>query len=103
MLRQRLKPSCRSHLPWVGLYATQEALKKVYLAVDDVPQRGDNRAICGSSASQRTYVGPDGFRDRCGYTKKATPSAAAQDQQVAEQLWTATEQMTGVQYLYSHD
>lgn len=51
------------------------------------------------SAQANDYIGPDGFQEMRGYPKKVTPSIAAQDAQVAHQLWAVSEQMTGVKYL----
>ena len=45
MLNQRVEPGRLSQLPWVARFPAEEAIEKVYLAVDDVPQRRDNRAV----------------------------------------------------------
>ncbi len=68
-----------------------------------VSQKADMGALptlhAAVAAQANDFIGPDGFQEIRGYPKKATPSAAAQDAQIANQLWTVSEQMTGVSYL----
>jgi NAD(P)-dependent dehydrogenase (short-subunit alcohol dehydrogenase family) len=45
-----------------------------------------------------TYVGPDGRTERRGYPTLVGRSAAASDVELAKQLWTASEELTGVSY-----
>ncbi|MEA2293434.1 MAG: hypothetical protein QOE86_1073 [Solirubrobacteraceae bacterium] len=58
------------------------ALPTLYAATQDIP--GDS------------YVGPDGFQEGRGHPKLVGRSAAAQDAAVARELWTRSEQLTGV-------
>jgi NAD(P)-dependent dehydrogenase (short-subunit alcohol dehydrogenase family) len=58
------------------------ALPTLYAATQDLP--GDS------------YVGPDGFQEGRGHPKLVGRSAAAQDAAVARELWTRSEQLTGV-------
>ncbi|WP_375432163.1 oxidoreductase [uncultured Friedmanniella sp.] len=60
------------------------ALPTLYAAVTDLP---------GGS-----YVGPDGFAGMRGFPALVGRSAAATDADLARQLWTASEQLTGVCY-----
>lgn len=44
------------------------------------------------------YIGPDGIAEMWGNPTRVKRSAAAHDQTVAAQLWSVSEQMTGVHY-----
>jgi len=44
------------------------------------------------------YIGPEGFMGMRGYPHKARSSPDSYDLQVAERLWSVSEQMTGVRY-----
>ncbi|KWC42241.1 hypothetical protein WL51_03640 [Burkholderia ubonensis] len=48
------------------------------------------------------YIGPDGFLELRGYPTKVGRTAAARDEQVARQLWSLSEQFTGVHCLSDH-
>ena len=60
------------------------ALPTLYAATQDIP--GDS------------YVGPDGFQEGRGHPKLVGRSQAAQDATVARELWTSSEQLTGVPF-----
>ncbi|TDZ91292.1 Fatty acyl-CoA reductase [Mycobacteroides salmoniphilum] len=45
-----------------------------------------------------SYVGPDGFYEFSGYPTLVGRSAAASDLEVAEQLWAASERLTGTAF-----
>jgi hypothetical protein len=60
------------------------ALPSLFAATQDLP---------GAS-----YVGPDGFGEQRGYPTLVGRTAAASDVQMAKDLWTASEQLTGVSY-----
>ncbi len=45
-----------------------------------------------------SYVGPDGFMEMRGYPKVVRASKAANNADVARQLWAVSEQLTGVTY-----
>ncbi len=51
------------------------------------------------TAKANEYSGPTGFMGMRGFPAPVPRSAAANDAQVAEKLWTVSEQMTGVTYL----
>jgi NAD(P)-dependent dehydrogenase (short-subunit alcohol dehydrogenase family) len=44
------------------------------------------------------YIGPGGFMGMRGYPQKALSSSLSYDPQVSDQLWSISEQMTGVRY-----
>jgi NAD(P)-dependent dehydrogenase (short-subunit alcohol dehydrogenase family) len=60
------------------------ALPTQYAATQDLP---------GGS-----YVGPDGFQEQRGHPALASRSAAAKDAETAKQLWTLSEELTGVSF-----
>ena len=68
----------------VGQSAAMGALPTVYAVTQDLP---------GAS-----YVGPDGRRELRGYPTLVGRSAAASDLHLAERLWTASEELTGVRF-----
>lgn len=45
------------------------------------------------------YYGPGGFKELKGYPKKAKPRPEARDPVLAAQLWSLSEQLTGVRFL----
>lgn len=45
-----------------------------------------------------TYVGPDGFHEQRGHPTQVSRSAKANDADVAAQLWTRSEELTGVSF-----
>jgi NAD(P)-dependent dehydrogenase (short-subunit alcohol dehydrogenase family) len=44
------------------------------------------------------YVGPGGFMEQRGYPAKVTSNPASRDEEVARQLWSVSEQLTGVTF-----
>jgi NAD(P)-dependent dehydrogenase (short-subunit alcohol dehydrogenase family) len=68
----------------VGQSAAMGALPTVYAVTQDLP---------GAS-----YVGPDGRNEIRGYPTLVGRSAAASDLTVAERLWAASEELTGVRF-----
>jgi NAD(P)-dependent dehydrogenase (short-subunit alcohol dehydrogenase family) len=44
------------------------------------------------------YYGPDGFLQRTGYPKQLRSSRRSYDETLARQLWTVSEELTGVEY-----
>jgi NAD(P)-dependent dehydrogenase (short-subunit alcohol dehydrogenase family) len=61
---------------------TMGALPTLFAATQDLP--GD------------TFVGPDGFMEQRGHPTVVGRTKAAQDDDVARQLWTRSEELTGV-------
>jgi NAD(P)-dependent dehydrogenase (short-subunit alcohol dehydrogenase family) len=45
-----------------------------------------------------TFIGPDGLGEQRGYPTPVGPSRAALDVEVAEKLWSVSEELTGVRY-----
>ena len=45
------------------------------------------------------YVGPDGFGEQRGHPKLVSMTDSARDDAAANQLWTVSEELTGVRYL----
>ena len=68
----------------VGQSAAMGALPTAYAVTQDLP---------GAS-----YVGPDGRRELRGHPALVGRSAAASDPHLAERLWTASEELTGVRF-----
>jgi NAD(P)-dependent dehydrogenase (short-subunit alcohol dehydrogenase family) len=68
----------------VGQSAAMGALPTVYAVTQDLP---------GAS-----YVGPDGRNEIRGYPTLVGRSAAASDLNMAERLWTASEELTAVRF-----
>jgi NAD(P)-dependent dehydrogenase (short-subunit alcohol dehydrogenase family) len=68
----------------VAQSAAMGALPTAYAVTQDLPS--------GS------YVGPGGLRELRGYPRLVGRSAAASDVQMAGRLWTASEELTGVQF-----
>ncbi len=56
------------------------------------------RAALAPDAQPSDYYGPGGMMEMRGYPVKVSPSAAAQDQELARQLWQVSEELTGVRY-----
>lgn len=69
----------------VGQPADRAALPMLFAATDPAAEGG-------------RHYGPDGFKEMRGYPTEARSSRAAQDAQLAEALWRASEQLTGVSY-----
>jgi NAD(P)-dependent dehydrogenase (short-subunit alcohol dehydrogenase family) len=68
----------------VGQSAAMGALPTLYAVTQDLP---------GAS-----YVGPDGRNELRGYPTLVGRTAAASDLPMAERLWTASEELTGVRF-----
>ena len=68
----------------MGQSATQGAWPTLYAATEDLP---------GGS-----YVGPGGFAETRGLPKLVGRTAEASDPELAKQLWTASEELTGVRF-----
>lgn len=64
----------------------QGALPEIYAAVDPHIQGGD-------------YIGPSGMMEMRGQPAKVQSSALSRDPEVAKQLWSASEELTGVKFL----
>jgi hypothetical protein len=60
------------------------ALPTLYAATQNLP---------GNS-----YSGPGGFLEQRGHPAPASRTAAAQDTETAKQLWTLSEELTGVEF-----
>jgi NAD(P)-dependent dehydrogenase (short-subunit alcohol dehydrogenase family) len=45
-----------------------------------------------------TYIGPDGIGEFRGHPQPVSPNRAARDERVAAQLWTVSEELTGVTF-----
>ncbi|MEQ1311997.1 oxidoreductase [Acinetobacter sp. XH1639] len=56
-------------------------------------------AATSSEAESGGYYGPNGFMEMAGYPAPARVRKLAKDQNLAEQLWQVSEQLTGVCYL----
>jgi hypothetical protein len=46
------------------------------------------------------YYGPDGFLELRGHPTKVQSSGRSYDEVVAAKLWTVSEELTGVRYLW---
>jgi NAD(P)-dependent dehydrogenase (short-subunit alcohol dehydrogenase family) len=56
------------------------------------------RALLDPEALEGDYYGPDGFRESRGYPIKVSSSEDAQNLEIADRLWTVSENLTGVKY-----
>lgn len=56
-------------------------------------------AATSELAESGTYYGPDGFRELWGLPAEARMRKLAQNEEIADQLWQVSEEMTGVYYL----
>ena len=65
--------------------AAKGALPQLYAATAPEAQGGQ-------------FIGPDGFGEQRGYPKVVQPVAAAQNRDLAAQLWARSEQLTGVTF-----
>lgn len=80
----------QSAVLWVGNAALAQsagmgALPTLYAATQDLPSS--------------TYVGPGGFNELRGYPGAVGSSRAARDERTGTQLWSLSEELTGVRYL----
>jgi NAD(P)-dependent dehydrogenase (short-subunit alcohol dehydrogenase family) len=66
--------------------AAMGALPTLYAATSPEVRSGD-------------YVGPDGFGEQRGHPKLVGMTDSARDDEVAERLWSVSEELTGVHYL----
>jgi NAD(P)-dependent dehydrogenase (short-subunit alcohol dehydrogenase family) len=71
--------------PFVGQSPAMGALPTLYAATADDIEGGE-------------YIGPDGFLGQRGYPHKVNPHRRARDEEIAQQLWELSEEMTGVSY-----
>lgn len=55
-------------------------------------------AALGEDVKGGEYFGPQGFLEMSGKPGRATRSPLAQNQEIAQQLWTVSEQLTGATY-----
>ena len=55
-------------------------------------------AATGTDVKGGAYYGPRGFREMRGHPKRVDSSAASHDTAMAEKLWSASEELTGVTY-----
>ena len=69
-----------------GQSAAMGALPTLYAATANIPTD--------------TYIGPDGFMEQRGYPKIVGRTSAARNAADAARLWTASEELTGVQYSF---
>jgi NAD(P)-dependent dehydrogenase (short-subunit alcohol dehydrogenase family) len=69
----------------VAQSAEMGALPSLYAATEDVPSGA--------------FVGPDGIGEMRGHPRLVSGSNTAKDETLAAQLWTLSEQLTGVSYL----
>ena len=60
------------------------ALPTLYAATQDIP--GDS------------YVGPDSFQEQRGHPTLVGRNGAAKDRETGKQLWTLSEELTGVTF-----
>ncbi|MEP7037598.1 MAG: SDR family NAD(P)-dependent oxidoreductase [Acidobacteriota bacterium] len=56
------------------------------------------RAAFDETAKGGEYFGPKGLMEMRGYPIEVKPNSLAQDSQIAEKLWQASEQLTGVKF-----
>jgi len=59
-------------------------------------------AAVGADVPPASYYGPNGFMEMRGYPKQVGMSSAAQNQADAAQLWSVSEELTGVSFLSQH-
>jgi len=64
---------------------TMGALPTLYAAVGEDVKSGD-------------YFGPSGFMEMRGYPKKVKSNELSQNEEIAEKLWTVSEELTGVRF-----
>lgn len=88
-LQSHTGSALQNGIMWFGNHtiahsAEMGALPTLYAAVEDLP---------GGS-----YVGPDGFRQMRGYPKVVRSTKASHDERVARELWTKSEELTGVEF-----
>lgn len=57
------------------------------------------RALGDPGVKSGDYFGPDGFRQQRGYPRRVGSSKASRDPQIANRLWTLSENLTGLRYL----
>ena len=67
-----------------GMPAWKGALTTLYAATMDVPGN--------------TFIGPGGFRELAGWPTSVGRSRAASDPDLAKELWTRSEELTGVRF-----
>lgn len=72
-------------VPLVTHPPAEAALPTLYAALGDEVQGGD-------------YFGPQGFLEMSGQPGRATRSPGSQSQEVAEKLWSVSEELTGAVY-----
>ena len=61
------------------------------------------RALLDPTAQGGDYYGPNGFRESRGYPIKVGSSQNAQNPKLADQLWVASEELTGISYSWTND
>lgn len=69
------------------------------------PQQGALPTLYAATAPELKggeYVGPNGLAEMRGYPKVVTSNGLSYDQSIAERLWTISEELTGVHYLWEN-
>jgi hypothetical protein len=56
-------------------------------------------AATAPDAESGTYIGPDGFAEQRGYPRTVGSSSDARDEDLAQRLWSLSEELTGVRML----
>lgn len=61
------------------------------------------RAATDQNAQGGDYYGPDGFQGMRGHPQKVSSNELSHDKVLAQRLWNASEQLTGVRYSFGTD
>jgi len=56
------------------------------------------RAVTDPDAQSGDYFGPSGWQEVRGYPKKVASNKRSNDKEIAENLWRASEKLTGIKY-----
>ena len=56
------------------------------------------RAATDKTAKSGDYFGPNGFREMRGYPIKVDSNQLSHDKEVANKLWSVSEELTGIKY-----
>ena len=85
-------------VPWKYGFKSVKSIVKIEF-VQGQPQ--SFWAAVDPEVSGGQYFGPDGPDERKGYPVVVQSSMASHDEADARRLWEASEELTGVQYLYT--
>ena len=97
-----------THLQYVAAEQKQSRLEKWVMAAANklVAQPAEMGALpslyaaTAADIASGDYIGPDGFQQMRGYPKKVGCRKLARDPDIAAQLWTLSEQRTGITFSF---